>query len=499
MKRNTFLEATFCCALLLLVIGISCKKSLHGSTDAIILPPDISWAQEYYNNALQPEQGNTAVSLSSKKTLSDPLSKKANMKTLFWQKAVSGKEGDYDFVEIPLKYTQKVTTTLTITVNGVKTSEDPSGDVIKGTVDRLVIYKNKAGNIYQKIISYVPDAKYLQKHNGDITQNKINKLDSDFDGYVFHKKWDGTILFVLKISGGQVVKRYNYIKTDRPKAAVQVNSVVCETVEIYEWFVDCFYEGDSPYPYKCGEPYREYVGTGEYCYDDGSDIDCSDPVNLGNPRCAPGQGEQDPTPKLSKIMKYPTGLTAAQKAQIEALLTTLNNRCIGAAIYNYMDAHSQTFYWDVNSSLTQNAAYSPPTDSIKIKNPSTPDISGVQEEMFHAYQNKTYPGGTTQYLGTHAGSANIEFEAKVMRDLQGLITNDGSSLALNSTEYFTWLSDISSSFTKYPASFTADQLTRYFSFVTDFINAGTGYGNRVANSLEPSAMFSLINSSGCAH
>ena len=105
MKKKTAIPLVSSGVLLLIFIIASCTKQMQSSIDnKNELPADVQWAKEYYTQTLQPQQGNEALSTSGRlhPNTSDPLSKKANMKSLLWKRAVAGLERGYTFVEVPL-------------------------------------------------------------------------------------------------------------------------------------------------------------------------------------------------------------------------------------------------------------------------------------------------------------------------------------------------------------------------------------------------------------
>ena len=188
-----------------------------------------------------------------------------NAKNLHWEKSVASKTLIYNFVEIPLTYTHKITPTVAI-VSSPNVKSIPNQKIIDASFDRLVIYKDKRGKINQRIISFIPDEAYLTRHKNNIAHNRIDKLDKDFDGYLHYKDWDGKILFVLRIKNGGPVKKYDMRKsksgnfTPPVKANTQsgklmvlpdVNDDHCYFVT-YDWYQDCYYQTpESEFPYYC--------------------------------------------------------------------------------------------------------------------------------------------------------------------------------------------------------------------------------------------------------
>ena len=189
---------------------------------------------------------------------------KSNKKTPLWEKSNLGINDLCTFVEIPIKYEHKITPTFSISKNP-NAKPIANQQIIDASFDRLIIYKDKNGKINELIISFVPDEDYLRKHKGDISHNKIDKLDEDFFGYLHYKDWDGKVLFVLRIEKGKPVKKYDMLKSITGKISIVNNSkingdkvmVVDDGGEkcyfmTWAWYQDCF--EISPELMYCDEP-----------------------------------------------------------------------------------------------------------------------------------------------------------------------------------------------------------------------------------------------------
>ncbi|RYF16713.1 MAG: hypothetical protein EOO42_16305 [Flavobacteriales bacterium] len=234
MKKLTALTLL---AVVLTAVIVSCKKNVTGL---------------FYN------QGEAVIGAKNPKL--------SNSKKPDWEKSNAGNTLVYNYVEIPLGYAHKITPTFAVTKNPNAVPE-ANQKVIDASFDRLVIYKNKRGKVNQRIISFVPDEGYLAKHKNSIVHNRIDKLDSDFDGYLHYKDWEGGALFVLRIENGRPVKKYNLrnsvSRTIKPSVSTGASTkgkvmVVDANAPCYfvtwDWYQDCYYwEGDTV-PYKCDPP-----------------------------------------------------------------------------------------------------------------------------------------------------------------------------------------------------------------------------------------------------
>src|SRR5699024_5541219 len=192
-------------------------------------------------------------------------------------------------------------------------------------------------------------------------------------------------------------------------------------------------------------------------------------------------------------------LTTAQKVHIEFLLEEMQQYCLSEALYDYMVNNDKTFKFIADPNNPARGGYDPQTNNMVFKDPLTLQYGAFQEELFHAYQNFTMSGGTTEYAGA-PGSANIEFEAKILLNIFMYIefNGGGAKPAIpNSPDFDNWLDDITDGWTKYPTSFSTGQLYNYFYFLDKFPNRSDYSYTQVKPNMMPTAMFNLINSADC--
>ncbi|RZK58901.1 MAG: hypothetical protein EOO91_06830 [Pedobacter sp.] len=281
-------------AIFMLSIGIySCRKEIATIPE---MKPEAQWAKSYFNDVLLPNLGNQfSYAISNKISSVERTGKKPNLKTPIWSRAVVGKTALYEFVEIPLSYSRKITSMI-----GKK---DAAADleIIRASFNRLIIFKDKNGKISQRIISYIPDKDYLHKHKGDISHNTINNLDKDFNGFLIYKTWDDVIVNKLRITNG---KATNLKKWSISQPTLKLNKLASIDRTVSErpgyegeagctdWYdviyeEACYYIGDNPYPEYCDEPII-ISATWAYtvCPDDPPGGEgCEDPTNFSNPEC----------------------------------------------------------------------------------------------------------------------------------------------------------------------------------------------------------------------
>lgn len=275
MNIKSFLKASPVKGLalaLLAIVGYSCKKEI---AEAFQKPVDqkIQWAKNYYENVLSKTEDQLLRPMAIMSTGQKTGMVKANRLELLWDQGYGAKNVFYDFVEMPAKFDQRSTPTFMISANP---DEKPVADqkVLAATLDRLVIYKDQKGRINQRLITYIPDAAYLQRHHGNIGHNRINKLDSDFFGYLQYKDWSGKPLFMLRIENGRSVRKFDVSKAQKrssiPRSPKQLSTgrdkvmVVdvgggvqpCEQwVITWEWTQWCYYRNaNDATPLYCDPP-----------------------------------------------------------------------------------------------------------------------------------------------------------------------------------------------------------------------------------------------------
>ncbi|WP_316769426.1 hypothetical protein [Pedobacter frigiditerrae] len=260
----------FSIALVGIMLIYSCKKDIKHFFDSD--EQGIQWAKDYYETKLQLNQSyRLNLTASSDKSISSKNNALTNEKKPDWKKSKTGTTPYYDFVELPLNYTHKISHTFSVSAD-INAKPVPNQKIIDASFDRLVIYKDKKGNIDQRIISFIPDEAYLAKRKNNISHNRIDKLDNDFVGYLHYKDWSGKALFVLRIVNGKPVKRYDMLKsvtgkipaTNTAKPTKGKLMVVdgggggggnppghCYVVS-WDWYQDCYYSTpESENPYYC--------------------------------------------------------------------------------------------------------------------------------------------------------------------------------------------------------------------------------------------------------
>jgi hypothetical protein len=340
-KRYIAITAIF----MLAIFIYSCRKDLF--SDEVKINPKIGWAKSYFTESLLPKEGNMVDPMAyiQNSVQAARMSKVTNnMKIPIWQKAIPEKTPLFDIVEVPLKYTTKITPMLYINPSA-NFSATPDKDVLKASYDRLIIYKNKKGEIKQRIVSFVPTKDYLERHKGDISHNRINKIDKDFDGALVYREWNGKLLYALFMKDGKAVRK---LLLQAPKMKVKKTAFMpqeCETVILWEWFQVCYYYGDEELPTYCDPPYKEEVGSYDMCWDGDP---CEDPMNAylvecggdgGNGGEPGGGGSPQPPPAIDM------GETVSDEVEsIESdLIVGIDSFKVAVKTWNYHEGATYNF------------------------------------------------------------------------------------------------------------------------------------------------------------
>lgn len=132
----------------------------------------------------------------------------------FWDRAITANfKGKVDYVEVPMALSNKQIRLYQFSKDNIK--EKPDKMVVAASFQRLVIYKDKKGQIGQRLLTYIPDKRYVREHSAELSTNSLRKLNANFFGYIEYKNWSGDIVSVLRIENGKAVRRYKITKASK--------------------------------------------------------------------------------------------------------------------------------------------------------------------------------------------------------------------------------------------------------------------------------------------
>ncbi|MCF0075760.1 hypothetical protein LZD49_35145 [Dyadobacter sp. CY261] len=409
-----------------------------------------------------------------------------------WDKAVTGKNTASEYVEVPLQRKSDSSYHIGVYENKRMKMLDP---------DKLwiVFYKDKEGKMQERIKQYYPDE---------------SAKTGSFSGRIMLWSWNGKLMGGDRYQNGKPVARI--YPNDSLKSG-KTNTIVCSQFMICAWYRSCtgpnndYLEvqdiklradnGMCYYPTSWDFQFPWYNGPNctlwNFSYTDYF-TECTETGSGSDPGAGGGStGFEDPFPQLSKIY-YSGNLGTENSAKLEAVITQLRSNCLGKTIFDKMVAWNRYLNFMINPAISTPGIYSPSTRTITFKSAADIDINVFREELFHAYQDVIY-GGTSQY--SNNGFSNIEFEAKLLRDMVGVMIG-GAGVAsttvppANNLDYLLWLNDITSGGTTYPNSWS-DLSSNYFNYLELFKQANPAYNKPTINTLNPDALLNAINSSGC--
>lgn len=261
--------------ILSLIVFFACRKTDYSSAasknKAITDPSvslDIPLAKRFYK-LLRTEQG-IDVGIAHVPVVNSQL---PNTKHPIWQRAVTGETSVAWFVEVPLFYNQRPATF--VAPKEGKLDAATRLKLLNASFDRLVIFKNKkTGQVDSRIVTYMPDIDYLNRHGKDISNNGINRMDKDFSGALIYRKWDGNMLFARKMVDGRIAKKFTAVnklnKVNKPKAGNARE--VCDAYCTWSYEQTCYTTISGEFiTEECGDWVLVDTYCWEECYDDGSD------------------------------------------------------------------------------------------------------------------------------------------------------------------------------------------------------------------------------------
>jgi hypothetical protein len=533
LKNNPlFLKSRVLAFIAICIMVYGCRKDIIGTTGPAplnIADPKVASAKSWYENKF-PQQGKNSGKAVN--TVGDDfdLSKYFNPD---WNGVENYTRYDDDVIEMPIDPLSQISLKL------------GSGSQSNSRSSVLILKQGENYRAY--VMTLVGDADYMGGDASKLANNSYNKRDADFSGMVYYTTPQGKFVSGYTYKNGVIKgelknESQNIGAGNQTIQSVKTNLVQYEVCTSWYQLVPDDSGGGYHWVYldqtNChmvigpgdsgGIPPSGGGGSGGNTGGGGPGSTPTNPTPPDNPctiqnvssiqdgkeinavkvQLLPGDdGGFPPLPDnpcppaedpIKKIIKSSSNLTTLDITRLQNILDKIMKDCIGQATYNYFNTNGIQFNFSKNSSLSAQATYNPTTNSITVKDPSTLSPANLQEEFFHAYQNKIMPGGTAQYAGTK-GSANVEFEAKVLRDMNAMVYGTtGVQLAVIGNDYSSFLQDVTANYSHLPSSFTSSQLSQYFGFMSNFVNENPGYSSNLINpSLNPTAVFSLINSSNC--
>jgi len=354
-----------------LVLLFSCsKKELIETeiTDETCLSDDefnnefIMQAQVFFENEVK----NSVDTCTNKGNESS--ARKLIEKNLLWEQAYVKELSFGTGIVIPVKYETELYV------------PKGSSSVTLSQLTYVLIYLNHQGKMKAELVSTLPDEAYCSSDSSDLP----------FTGLVMVEDWHGNYIKGFWHNEGQIKN----IKLKDSNSKVEV--VNCFVTEYY----NCISGGEN---WTC-----YLYDVDQVCY--------SGALGSGGEEYTPSGGGvslDDDNPNTSNRRV----LTLIEKNK---LLNVKKDLLVGYCPNQFViNSVWSSLNFNIDPTLSEPAGYNARTNTISFRNSNAISEYNLIEEVFHAYQNTVYAGGILQYANK-PGETNIEFEAKLYKDISVL-------------------------------------------------------------------------------
>ena len=97
----------------------------------------------------------------------------------FWNKAITATyKGKVEYIEVPIAISKRQIRLYQFKQDNIK--EKPDASVANSAFQRLIIYKDKNGQIGQRLLTYIPDKQYIREHGNSAGTNSLQRLQPNF-------------------------------------------------------------------------------------------------------------------------------------------------------------------------------------------------------------------------------------------------------------------------------------------------------------------------------
>ena len=127
-----------------------------------------------------------------------------------WKRAISYKRGTIQIIELPLVYeANSILLPGMQGLNGTKEGER----IARSAIHKLVIIKQQNGTVSVRTVTIVPMPEYAKAHHYDMSHITMEKLPTDFSGYLMVGSWDASEKNIIKMGGGKPARKVKLRKT----------------------------------------------------------------------------------------------------------------------------------------------------------------------------------------------------------------------------------------------------------------------------------------------
>lgn len=333
-----------------------------------------------------------------------------------WQYAFNDSLKTSHTVEVPLSHIRQ--RCFVLPENQSKYEATNDGRYLQN-ITRLIVESNTEINETRAYyMTIVPSAEYLEKNNFLIPSTiTYFDRDSSFNGYIIYFDMEGSPVNGWIYENGKITHKIYPAATSTTRA-ITYTCIPTYTIEYIEWtysnndnidytFKDISVEWDCWESSGLNESMQEVPGL-----DEGG-----------------GGGYSPPPIEANDNVKRIATSVNMTKEQVSSLNKAINEfvdkDCMQKTLYDALVGKNVKMDFRLYSNPKEDSApasYDPRDKSLKFKDNNSITKENLKEELFHAWQDADYLGGTAQYGKDSQGNklpgyVNIEFEAKVFKDL----------------------------------------------------------------------------------
>ena len=332
-----------------------------------------------------------------------------------------------------------------------------------GSASFLMVNKGRDGSMQGEIVYLIPDGQATQSGKGG---------QSRFSGTIVVESLHGEFLAAYICQPDGRVIRYGASDVTTSQKKEDSKSLECFIYEL--WQISSLDGGET-----WSNP--TLISSHMECYnipDSYSEVIAYDYYDLG--------GGGSSTPQSFRP------LSADEIQKLESVRISISEDCATNKVLNTVWGNLS---FNVNSSISNPAQYNCNNNTITFRNSSNINENNILEELFHAYQNTIYPGGTCQYSLGKPGFTNIEFEAKLFTDIYAVLYGGAYSASIGlpgsiEDEYADWVRAITEQ------GFTPALMEQYSTMLGYFNQYNSFYGGYLLPELDtPLAI--IQSKSGC--
>ncbi len=411
-----------------------------------------------------------------------------------WSQAFATKNDDYEVVESDVISQGRICLATEESMEAFETTDEQG---YLNSFPRLVVMKDKkTGAMESFLMTMVATKEYLEKHKFELWNNSYLKKQKDFCGMVLYHSLGGIFVNGWVFENGVATHTVTPSSEDDGGSNIQLSSLKatqsCYVVTVYEITEHCtdWYTNGEYTHTSCNGTTTRVLYTYTVCDASGGGSGGS-----GGGGYNPGGGSQAGGAALNAIKKY-VNLTLSQTNKLEIALAEYINDCANNQVYLALRDGGVKLGFRIAGDTP--AAYKPTDREIIFKEEATIYKRYLAEEMFHAYQDYIYPGGTGRFLH-QKGHYNIEVEAKLYTDMLCVVRSGECQQALNFNvtvggTVWSWpgfILQVTNNGTRIPDTLSPNNLTIYYAFVQKMAT-NEGRANLADMTMAPDKLFDFV-------